>query len=79
VGWWLWVCVLGGCHEIWWRGFGWAGVGMVGLGGCHGIQWRGFEWAGVGVGLLAWVVVEAGDWRERGRLRGEFLKKKKVI
>jgi hypothetical protein len=31
----------------------------------------------VGVGLPAWVVVEARDWREKGRLRGKFLKKKK--
>ena len=56
----VWVCVLGGCHGIRWRGFGFAGVGgggfgfagvgMVGLGGCYGIRWHGFRFAGVSCG-----------------------------
>jgi hypothetical protein len=60
----VWVCVLGGCHGIWWCGFGFVGVGMVGLGGCHGIRWHGFVWASVGVGLPAWVVVGLGGCHE---------------
>ena len=76
----VWVCQRGcGFAGVGCGGFGFASVGMVGLGGSHGIRWRGFGWADVGVGLPAWVVVEAGEWRERGRLRGKFLKKKKKL
>ena len=49
--WWV-----GGCHGIQWRGFGFAGVGIVGLGGPtwvwvyrHGLWW-------------VWVVAVSGFW-----------------
>ena len=45
----VWVCVLGGFHWIWWRGFRFAGVG-VGLP----------TWVVVGLGLPVWVVVGLG-------------------
>uniref|UniRef100_A0A2N9FFI1 Uncharacterized protein n=1 Tax=Fagus sylvatica TaxID=28930 RepID=A0A2N9FFI1_FAGSY len=66
----VWVCVLGGCHGIRWRGFGFAGVGVglpawvvVGLGLPAWVWWvwvvaMGF--GGVGLGLPAWVVVGLG-------------------
>ena len=69
----VWVCVLGGCHEIRWRGFGFADVG-VGLPAWVWWVWvvaMGFggvgldlpAWVVVGLGLPAWVVVGLGCWR----------------
>ena len=55
----VWVCVLGGCHGIRWRGFGFANVGCGGFGFVD-VGYGGFGFAGVGIvglGGPTWVWV----------------------
>ena len=47
----VWVCVLGGCHGIRWRGFGFAGVGCGGFGFAGVGVWVGQRGYGFEIGM----------------------------
>jgi hypothetical protein len=80
----VWVCVLGGCHGIRWRGFGFAGVGCGGFGFAGvGMPWVWVVAVGFGgVGWwLPWVWVGRRGYRGSGVLPvwGRVSEKKNVI